>query len=1137
MSFQPVSDSVYSSKYQLFDKHGNAVDKNREDSFLRVARALAKNEVNSSYWETAFFNAMKNGAIPAGRIMGNAGAEEHKPNTSLINCIVSDTIYDNIEGIGQAVKDSLITLSGGSGIGYDFSSLRPKGSYVNGVKAQTSGPLPFADIFDKGCFTIASAGGRRGAQMATFDLRHPDVLSFIKAKRENGRFRQFNISVLIPHSFFNEEKNWIFSFPIRNSDPALDTAETIWDTWHVKDAAYLTNEQGQTLFKIYGKMPKTELWDLILQSNYDYAEPGVIFIDRLNEENNLWFCEEIRAMNPCITGDTKIAVAGKGAIEIKKLADEGVDVPVFCQNLSTGKVEVSMGRNPRKTGDQHAVYEILLDDGTSFKANAEHKLYLRNKESVKVKDLKAGDSLIPFKATKNGRQDTKVKSTDDWMLEQHLMLNYKYGVTFKFGTGKGYYHAHHVDGVHANNTLENLEALLHEEHNSLHLLKKNPMKDWWNEQDESVRNAYRQKMSLAVSGDKNGMYGKVHSEQTKSKIGLTTKERFKDESFVQRHKASVHQTQTEEWKKKIAETKTKPREIVKKLCQICSTQFEYERIISSDYSKSFCSAKCRSYNASYHASQTEMSEERKLKISEASKAFSNTVAGKQAKRIAGIKSMKQRALKCGSFLLSKGFKFSKDSWNSLIGELHNGGIKPTITSSKIDEYWMGDWNKFEEDCTDFNHKVLSVKFVGYEDVYNITVDTHHNYFIVTNELETDTHSKFSGILSQNCGEQPLPPNGSCLLGSIDLTQFVEQPFTDSANFNFEMFAETVEVFTRMLDNVVEFNNLPLQAQRDEIIRKRRHGMGFFGLGSTLILLGIRYDSSQALEFAEKVTKLMAIRGYMTGCELAKEKGSAPILDEYFELTPEIVKKCPSFGDLELGQRIKGIYLFLQSPYMQRLLKDEPQLKQDLLQYGCRFSHHTSIAPTGTISLAFGNNTSGGVEPSFSHQYFRNLTVQDKKTRQQEAVYSKEFLLYKELYGQNKTDEELLKHLPDYFVTADTISWKAHIDMVAVVQKWVDSSISKTCNVPTNITLEEFKGIYDYAYEVGCKAVSTFRYNPETLGSILSRSEDLAKSRYEFKLADGTVIQCAGGDRVEYDGEVTTAENLFSALKENTYGKF
>lgn len=1136
MSFQSVSNSVYSSKYQLFDKHGNEIDENRSHSFMRVAHALAKNEKDVQYWANSFFEAMCNGAIPAGRIMGNAGAEEHKPNTSLMNCTVSDTIYDHIEGIGQSVKESLVTLSGGSGIGYEFSTLRPRGSYVNGVKAQTSGPLPFADIFDKGCFTIASAGGRRGAQMATFDLRHPDVLAFIKAKREDGRFRQFNISVLVSHSFFNDEKDWIFRFPIRNSDPALDTAETMWDTWHVKDDAYITNEHGQTLFKIYGKIPKTELWDLILKSNYDYAEPGIIFVDRFNEENNLWFCEELRASNPCVVGDTKIAVAGKGAIEIKKLADAGVDVPVFCQNLSTGKVEVSMGRNPRKTGEQHAVYEVLLDDGTSFKANAEHKLFLRNNESIKVKDLKIGDSLIPFKATKNEKQDTRVKSTDDWMLEQHLMLNYKYGVTFKFGTGKGYYHAHHIDGVHANNTLENLEALLHEQHSSLHLLKKNPMKDWWNEQDESVRNAYRQKMSNSVAGDKNGMYGKMHTEETKLKIGITTKERFNDASFVQKHKEAVNKTQTEAWRKQISETKTKPREIVKGFCDACSTPFEYERIIGSTYLKSFCSAACRAYNASCYAVQNEMSAEQKLKISIGSKSFANSIKGKQAKRAAGLKSMQQRALKCGSFLLSKGLKFSKASWDSLIGELHNGGIKPTVTASKIDEYWIGDWNKFEEDCNDFNHKVLSVKFVGYEDVYNITVDTHHNYFIVTNEWETATGSNFSGILSRNCGEVPLPPNGSCLLGSIDLTRFVDRPFTDDACFDFEEFTNTVNVFTRMLDNVVEFNNLPLQAQQEEITRKRRHGMGFFGLGSALILLGIRYDSPQALEFAEKVTKLMAIRGYITGCLLAEEKGSAPVLDEYFEITPEIVRKNDLFKD-RLGQKVKGIELFLASPYMQRLLAEEPTLKKLLLQCGSRFSHHTSIAPTGTISLAFGNNASGGIEPSFSHCYFRNLTVEGKKTRQQEAVYSKEFLLYKELYGQNKTDEELLKHLPDYFVTADTISWKAHVDMVAVVQKWVDASISKTCNVPTEITFEEFEGVYRYAYQAGCKAVSTFRYNPETLGSILSRSEDLAKSRYEFKLADGTVIQCAGGDRVEYDGEVTTAENLFSALKENTYGKF
>ncbi len=209
----------------------------------------------------------------------------------------------------------------------------------------------------------------------------------------------------------------------------------------------------------------------------------------------------------------------------------------------------------------------------------------------------------------------------------------------------------------------------------------------------------------------------------------------------------------------------------------------------------------------------------------------------------------------------------------------------------------------------------------------------------------------------------------------------------------------------------------------------------------------------------------------------------------------------------------------------------------MLLHGCRFSHHTSIAPTGTISLALGDNSSGGIEPTFAHQYIRNLTVEGKKTRQQQAVYSKEFLLYKELCGKGKTDEELLKDLPAYFVTADSISWEAHVKMVAVVQKWVDSSISKTINVPTDITFSEFEDIYSYAHRAGCKAVSTYRYNPETLGSILSRTDDLEKTRYEFTLQDGTVLVCKGSDQITYDGESTSADNLFNALKEKTYGKF
>lgn len=1135
--FQALSDSVYATKYQLTDKNGNKIDKNRFDTFRRVAKALVEFEKDQEFWEDEFYQAMCCGAIPAGRITSNAGAGEHKPNTSLINCIVSDTILDSIEGIGQAVKDSLLSLSTGSGIGYCFSTLRPKGSYVSGVGASTSGALPFADIFDKGCSTIASAGGRRGAQMATFDLRHPDVLDFIKVKREDGRFRQFNISALVPNHFFNDEKTWQFRFPLRKTDPFVDQSKTCWDYWHVNDEHYTKNEAGLTLFKNYGEIDKQELWDLVLKSNYDYAEPGILLIDKINSENNLWFCEVIMATNPCITGDTKIAVAGKGAVPIKSLVEAGVDVPVFCQNMTTGTIEVSMGRNPRKTGEQLKVYKVQLDDGTTFKATENHGLYLRDGEKVKVKDLKAGDSLIPFTQRVDRTPNTWVKSTGTWQKEQHLMLNYKDSCVYNFGVGKGFYHAHHVDWNHSNNTLENLQALLHEDHNSLHLTVRNPMHFWWDEQDVDGKNEYRQKMSESVSGEKNGMFGKEHSEKTKSKIGIKTVERFLDETFREKHLQGVLESQTDEWKAKISKSMLKDREVVECECPACSSIFSYERIIGSSYERRVCSKQCASYLASNVRASQVVSEETRVLISLKSKEFANSTIGKKSKSAAGKNSIKQRAMKCGSFLLSKGYEFSKNTWDSLVPELHKCGFKPAVSASKINEFWDGNWNQFADDCSEYNHKVVSVEFVGHEDVYNITVDQHHNYFIVTREFEKSGNCHFSGILSQNCGEQPLPPNGACLLGSIDLTHFVSNSFTDAARFDHSLFTSVVRTFTRLLDNVVEFNNLPLPAQQEEIYRKRRHGMGFFGLGSALTMLGIPYNSHAAQKFAEAVAMEMAIEGFTVGIELAKEKGPAPIMEESFTITPEM-SRFNTFAQQHIGETFTGKELFAKSNYMQRLFQAKPSLEKEILEHGCRFTHHSSIAPTGTISLAMGNGASGGVEPSFAHHYFRNLTVEGKKTRQQESVYSKEFLVYKALESNaGKSDEELLNNLPDHFITADSISWKAHVDMLAAIQPWVDSSISKTINLPTDITFEEFKNVYNYAYSVGCKAVSTYRYNPETLGSILSRTDDLEKTRYEFTLQDGTVLVCKGSDQITYDGESTSADNLFNALKEKTYGKF
>ena len=219
----------------------------------------------------------------------------------------------------------------------------------------------------------------------------------------------------------------------------------------------------------------------------------------------------------------------------------------------------------------------------------------------------------------------------------------------------------------------------------------------------------------------------------------------------------------------------------------------------------------------------------------------------------------------------------------------------------------------------------------------------------------------------------MPNHGSCLLGSINLVNFVNTPFKDGAKFNYLDFFETAKIFTRMLDNVVEINGLPLKEQRDELTRKRRHGMGILGLGSALAMMCIRYGSPEAVEFTENVMKELVRAGWEAADELSHEKGPAPVFEEEFEITSEILQKLQSFGTRDedyfrLGDKIQGSELFIYSPYIQRLNKEGLITNDQMTQFeytGPRFSHHTAIAPTGTLALTLGNNVSGGVEPSFA----------------------------------------------------------------------------------------------------------------------------------------------------------------------------
>ena len=747
---------------------------------------------------------------------------------------IGETFYDftvDTHNNYLAGNNGLMTIHN-CGIGYEFSTLRPKDAYVSGAGAYTSGPLSFMDIYDKMCFTVSSAGGRRGAQMATFDIGHPDVVEYIRAKREDGRLRQFNLSLLITSEFIEAVKNneqWALSFPVTTKEVKLDnldlnnSEQIIWRDLPDKEH-YITNDAGLVACLVTKTIPAQRLWDIIMSSTYDYAEPGFILIDKVNEMNNNWFCENIRATNPC------------------------------------------------------------LSEGT---------LVLTPKGLRKVETIKKGDII----------------STID-------------------GSGV-------------------VEAI--EKHENLPVLR------------------------ILFSNGKELHATKAHIFHTLDNDGNINKD----------------------------------------------------------------------------------------------------------KRLDNLK----------------------------VGDL-------------VRTYYQGKSSATE---------IIKIEDGGFANVYDLY------------EPKSDTWIT-EGIVNRGCGEQPLPPYGSCLLGSINLTRFIEKPFTKEAYFDWEAYRKAIRIFTRMLDNVVEINGLPLEKQREAIISKRRHGMGYLGLGSTVTMLGMKYGDEKSLSFTDEVTKVLAVEGWKEGLALAKEKGTAPILEEIFTVTGEMLHKRPEMvtDGYKIGDKVAGKVLHAKySRYMQQIAKEEPELIAELIEVGARFTHATSIAPTGTISLSLANNASNGIEPSFAHHYSRNVIREGKKSKEKIDVYSFELLAYRQIINSEAMpySEDPAHKLPDYFIAADNVTPKQHVDIQAAAQKWIDSSISKTANVPTDYPYEDFKDIYQYAYEQGLKGCTTFRFNPEVFQGVLVKESDLENTTYQFTLEDGSLLEVKGNEEIEYDGETHSAANLFDALKEGYYGKF
>ena len=302
----PIAEQIWDMKYRFKEADGTPLDGSVEDTWRRIARALAVVENDADHWENEFYAALEDFKfLPAGRITAGAGTAR---KVTLFNCFVMGTIPDSMGGIFEMLKEPALTMQQGGGIGYDFSTIRPKGALVTGVAADASGPLSFMDVWDSMCRTIMSAGSRRGAMMATMRCDHPDIEDFITAKSDAARLRMFNVSVLVTDPFMEAVK-----------------ANGSWDL--VFDG------------KVYQTVKARDLWNKIMRSTYDYAEPGVIFIDRINKANNLGYCETIAATNPC--GEQPLPPYGAcllGSINLARLVKDPFEAAADLDIDALGKL-------------------------------------------------------------------------------------------------------------------------------------------------------------------------------------------------------------------------------------------------------------------------------------------------------------------------------------------------------------------------------------------------------------------------------------------------------------------------------------------------------------------------------------------------------------------------------------------------------------------------------------------------------------------------------------------------------------------------------------------------------------------------------------------------------------------------------
>jgi len=864
----------------------------------RVANALKDSDEHYQAFRDALLTQR---FLPAGRVQSAVGAPRE---VTPYNCFVSMTITDSMDSIMDAAKKAAETMQQGGGIGYDFSNLRPRGANIVSLDSRASGPVSFMGIFDAICKTISSAGHRRGAQMGCLRIDHPDIEEFITCKSDNTSMTQFNISVLITDEFMK----------------ALDN-----------DSMFQLKFEG----RVYKQVRARYLWDKIMRQTWDYAEPGVLFIDRINRKNNLWYCETIAATNPSMPAGTMVHTS-EGIFPIEFLEGEEFHVKSLDGTWALAKCFLS--------SEDAEVLEIDFGGGKTVKSTNEHRWpvevngrYLKSYAS----DLRSGDKIPVCLNERLG-------------LTARPDLSYNDGLAAGIAYGDGSYGIRQDDG----------RAYM-----SFHL----------NQIDTDLQNFVA------------GYFGKNVKDQGDECVVNVTKD-GEVRAFISKVGLSFND------KSKLPETAWRSNDQF--IAGFIDGLFSSDGYVSENQN-------CMVFTNK-----------------------SASVVREVALLLAfhGINgSIKE------SVSILNGMTYDRADLKIAIGNAKKFGNLFSLTCKRkqkeLDAICVMD---IRGHVSSTHQVVQGVEVVGRAKVWDISV--YHNQHVFPSEWA------YTG----NCGEQPLPPHGACLLGSFNLVKYF---YNDSTNdgeisFNYNLLESDIPNVVRAMDNIIDRAIYPLEEQRESAISKRRMGLGITGLANAGEALGFAYGSPQFIEFQREVMSFIRDHVYLASVELAKEKGAFPLFN----------------ADL-----------YLQSEFAQTL----PDPIRDAIQtHGIRNSHLLSIAPTGTISNV-ADNVSGGIEPPFSLYYDRVLITFDGPKTERVSDYA-----YREWGVAGKTALEL--------------SPEDHVKVLTVASEYVDSACSKTINIGDDVSWDQFKAVYVSAYDGGASGCTTFRSGGKRAGILTAAaSEDVA----------------------------------------------